>query len=95
MISKSNASKFDISTIPTEPGVYIFKNAKNQIIYIGKAKNLKSRVSSYFSNSEQTQKTHHLIQKIQKIEWIIVYNEFEALLLENKLVKKHKQITRN
>lgn len=90
MISISEASEFNSSEIPTEPGVYIFKDAKGEIIYIGKAKNLRSRVRSYFSNSEQTQKTQHLVPKIRTIEWIVVYNEVESLLLENKLVKQHQ-----
>jgi excinuclease ABC subunit C len=68
----------------------MFMDINGEIIYIGKAKNLRARVRSYFSNSDQTPKTLHLVPKIRTIEWIIVYNEVEALLLENKLVKKHK-----
>jgi len=68
----------------------MFKDSKDKIIYIGKAKNLRARVRSYFSKSDQTPKTLHMVPKIRKIEWIVVYNEVEALLLENKLVKKHK-----
>ncbi|MCW4034959.1 MAG: excinuclease ABC subunit UvrC, partial [Candidatus Bathyarchaeota archaeon] len=90
MISISEQSEFNSSEIPTEPGVYMFKDAKDKIIYIGKAKNLRARVRSYFSKSDQTEKTLHMVPKIRTIEWIIVYNEVEALLLENKLVKKHK-----
>ena len=90
MISISAPSQFNSSEIPTEPGVYLFKDAKGEIIYIGKAKNLRSRVRCYFSSSEQSQKTQHLVPKIRAIEWIIVGNEVEALLLENKLVKQHK-----
>ncbi|MCW4016318.1 MAG: excinuclease ABC subunit UvrC [Candidatus Bathyarchaeota archaeon] len=90
MISISEPSNFNSSEIPTEPGVYLFKDTKNEIIYIGKAKNLRARIRSYFSNSEHTQKTLQLVPKIRTIEWIIVGNELEALLLENKLVKKHK-----
>jgi len=90
VISISAPSEFNSSEIPTEPGVYLFKDDKGEIIYIGKAKNLRSRVRCYFSNSEQSQKTQHLVPKIRAIEWIIVGNEVEALLLENKLVKRHK-----
>ncbi|WGM88440.1 MAG: excinuclease ABC subunit UvrC [Candidatus Bathyarchaeum tardum] len=90
MISLSEPSQFNSSEIPTQPGVYLFKNSKGEIIYIGKAKNLRARVRSYFSKSDQTPKTRHLIARIRSIEWIIVFNEVEALLLENKLVKKHK-----
>ena len=90
VISISVPSEFNSSKLPTEPGVYLFKDGKGEIIYIGKAKNLKSRVRCYFSNSEQSQKTQLLVPKIRVIEWIIVNNEVEALLLENKLVKQHK-----
>lgn len=90
MISVSEPSKFNSSEVPTEPGVYMFKDAKEAIIYIGKAKNLRARVRSYFSGSDQTPKTRILVSRIRGIEWIIVDNEVEALLLENKLVKKHK-----
>lgn len=90
MISLAEPSQFKSSEIPTQPGVYLFKNKNEEIIYIGKAKNLRARVRSYFSKSYQTPKTRHLVARIRSIEWIIVYNEVEALLLENKLVKKHK-----
>lgn len=90
VISISETSQFNSMKIPIEPGVYIFKNSQTEIIYIGKAKNLRSRIRSYFSNSIQSEKTQKLIRKIKTIEWIIVDNEVEALLLENKLVKKHK-----
>jgi excinuclease ABC subunit C len=89
VISISGPSNFKSSEIPTEPGVYLFKDEKGEIIYIGKAKNLRARVRSYFSKSDQTPKTLHLVPKIRTIEWIIVYNEVEALLLENKLIKNH------
>ncbi len=90
LISLSEPSQFNSSEIPTQPGVYLFKNKKDEIVYIGKAKNLRARVRSYFSKSYQTPKTRHLVARIRGIEWIVVYNEVEALLLENKLVKKHK-----
>ena len=90
VISISMPSQFNSSKLPTEPGVYLFQDGKSEIIYIGKAKNLRSRVRCYFSNSEQSQKTQLLVPKIRVIEWIIVDNEVEALLLENKLVKQHK-----
>ncbi len=78
------------SNLPKNPGVYIFKDKFNNIIYIGKAKNLKNRVSSYFSSDHKTSiKTQILVKNINDIEYIIVDNEIEALLLENKLIKKH------
>ena len=82
--------KFDRSTIPKNPGVYIFKDRLNNIIYIGKAKNLKNRVSSYFSSNNHSIKTKFLVKNINDIDYIIVDNEVESLLLENKLIKKHK-----
>jgi excinuclease ABC subunit C len=89
MIRLSDSSEFKSSNIPTESGVYLFSNKKNDIIYIGKANNLRSRVRSYFSDSNQSTKTKQLVSKISGIDWIIVNNETEALLLENRLIKKH------
>ncbi|MEK6954328.1 MAG: excinuclease ABC subunit UvrC [Candidatus Micrarchaeota archaeon] len=85
------ASKSDFSSdsIPIGTGVYIYRDDAGEIIYIGKAKSLRSRVRSYFSNSEQPAKTQMLVSKIRSIDWIVVGNEVEALLLENKLVKQH------
>ena len=76
--------------LPSNPGVYQFLDSKNKIIYIGKAKNLKKRVSSYFSNQGHTGKTAKLISNISFIKHIIVKTESDALLLENNLIKKHK-----
>lgn len=78
------------SSIPNNPGVYLFKNKREEIIYIGKAKNLKKRTSSYFSNKNHSLKTKFLVKQIADIDHIIVDSEVEALLLENKLIKKHK-----
>ncbi len=89
MIQITCPSDFKSQKIPTNPGVYLFKNEQNEIIYIGKAKSLRSRVKSYFSNTDQPAKTRQLVSKIRSIDWIIVNNEVEALLLENKLVKQH------
>ncbi len=76
--------------IPENSGVYIFKNIENKILYIGKAKNLRKRISSYFQKNHTDLKTSLLVKKIKKIEWIITNNEVEALILENNLIKKHK-----
>jgi excinuclease ABC subunit C len=89
MIQLSDLSEFKSSDIPTKPGVYLFSNKKSNIIYIGKANNLRSRVRSYFSDSNQSTKTKQLVSRISGIDWIIVNNETEALLLENRLIKKH------
>jgi len=81
--------KLDYSLIPKNPGCYIYRDNNQEIIYIGKAKNLVNRIRSYFSNSDLSIKTKHLVEKIYSIEWIVVDNEVEALLLENNLIKKH------
>ena len=71
------------------PGVYQFYDDE-KIIYIGKAKNLKKRVSSYFTKSHESKKTRLLVKSIKKIEKIIVDTEMDALLLENNLIKKYQ-----
>ncbi|MGL4561697.1 MAG: excinuclease ABC subunit UvrC [Brevinema sp.] len=75
--------------IPEQPGVYLYKNKQHDIIYIGKAKNLKKRVSSYFNKTHLYLKTHLLVQQIHIIDIIVVENEQEALLLEATLIKQH------
>jgi excinuclease ABC subunit C len=89
MISITDPSQFNGSEIPVEPGVYLFKNDIGTVLYVGKAKNLRSRIRFYFSSSNHAHKTQRLIPQIRDIDWIIVGNEVEALLLENKLVKQH------
>jgi excinuclease ABC subunit C len=80
----------NISKILELPGIYKFFDKNDKIIYIGKAKNLKKRVSSYFSSKDYGIKTKKLISELKKIEIVIVNSEFEALLLENNLIKNHK-----
>lgn len=80
-----------VKVIPKDPGVYFFKNDKRDIIYIGKAKNLRNRVRSYFQkNKYQSPKNISMIKRIEDIEWIVVRNEVEALLTEANLIKKHQ-----
>ena len=80
-----------INNIPTKPGVYQFKNNVGEIIYIGKAKNLRTRVRSYFQkNKYQTPKNQSMIKRITDLDWIVVSTEVEALLTEANLVKEHK-----
>ena len=79
-----------INTIPKKPGVYHFYDENDNIIYIGKAKDLKRRVSSYFSKNHTRIKTKKLVSKIVDIKCIIVETEIDALLLENNLIKKHQ-----
>ncbi len=81
-----------IRTIPTTPGCYLYKNAEGEVIYVGKAKNLRSRVRSYFleANQRNNQKTGSLMREAVDIEYITVANEREALALENNLIKQRK-----
>ncbi len=80
-----------IKSVPTEPGVYFFKDKKNDIIYIGKAINLRNRVRSYFQkNKYQTPKNTSMIKRIIDVEWLVVRNEVEALLTEANLIKQHQ-----
>ena len=79
-----------VKTLPKKPGVYHFYNNKKEIIYIGKAKSLKKRVSSYFTKNHKNLKTKNLIRKTVDINCIIVETEIDALLLENNLIKKHQ-----
>jgi excinuclease ABC subunit C len=78
-----------LPSLPEEPGVYRYFDASDTIIYIGKAKNLKNRVSSYFTNIQgHNTKTRKLVQQICRLEFTIVHSEFDALLLENTLIKQ-------
>ncbi|MCL2173654.1 MAG: excinuclease ABC subunit UvrC [Candidatus Bathyarchaeota archaeon] len=89
MIHLNDPKEFKAIEVPVNPGVYLFKNDEKEILYVGKAKNLRSRVKSYFANIDHPPKTRQLVSKIRNIDFIIVNNEVEALLLENKLIKQH------
>jgi len=80
------------NTIPSQPGIYKYYNGDNELLYVGKAKNLRKRVSSYFSKTYVNYKTHELVQRIQKIEFTIVNNEQDAFLLENSLIKNFQPL---
>lgn len=77
-----------LQTIPTEPGIYKYFDAANELLYVGKAKNLKKRVGSYFNKTLTNYKTHELVQRIHHIEFTIVDSEQDAFLLENALIKQ-------
>lgn len=82
--------KYNISILPESPGVYLMKDEKLEIIYVGKAKNLKKRVSQYFqSYRNHSEKTRSLVSHIKEFEFIATENEIEALILENNLIKKY------
>src|ERR1700748_1159469 len=75
-------------TIPAGPGIYKYFDEKEELIYVGKAKSLRKRVSSYFTKTFTTYKTHELVQRIRRIEFTIVNSEQDAFLLENSLIKQ-------
>ena len=85
-------SKIDLQkkSLPQDPGIYKFFDKSNNIIYVGKAKNLKKRVLSYFNKNHIHHKTKLLVKQVDKIENIVVETEMDALLLENSLIKKFK-----
>lgn len=86
----SDYLKSIVLNLPDSPGVYQYLNAEGTIIYVGKAKNLKRRVYSYFSKEHEPGKTRILVSKIADIRYIVVNTEEDALLLENNLIKKYK-----
>ena len=80
------------TTIPAQPGIYKYFNAANELIYVGKAKHLRKRVSSYFSKSFTNYKTTELVNRIHRIEFTIVNSEQDAFLLENSLIKEYQPL---
>ena len=79
-----------IKLVPSQPGCYLYYDKAGEIIYVGKAKNLKRRVYSYFHKQHESVKTNVLVSQIEKLEYIITDSEVEALILESHLIKKHK-----
>jgi excinuclease ABC subunit C len=77
-------------SLPTEPGIYKYFDSRNELIYVGKAKHLRKRISSYFNKTQQSFKTHELVKRIERIEFTIVDSEQDALLLENSLIKEYR-----
>jgi len=82
--------KIQLTTIPNKPGVYQYYDKEGKLLYVGKAKNLKKRVSSYFNKQHEIGKTRVLVKKIVSIKHIVVETETDALLLENNLIKKYQ-----
>ncbi len=82
--------EIQLKTLPDSPGVYQFFDGEGRMLYVGKAKSLKKRVSSYFTKSHQNGKTRVMVRKIRKIKHIVVPTESDALLLENNLIKEHQ-----
>ena len=87
---KSDAIEIQLKSLPEVPGVYQYFDKQDKIIYIGKAKNVKKRVTSYFNKTVENHKTRVLVKNISRIEHVVVDSEMDALLLENNLIKKHK-----
>ncbi|MCG8577542.1 MAG: excinuclease ABC subunit UvrC [Flavobacteriales bacterium] len=79
-----------IKAIPHSPGIYQYFDKSGKIIYVGKAKNLRKRVQSYFTKSHDSGKTHLLVKRIEDIKYLVVETELDALLLENNLIKKYQ-----
>lgn len=88
----NNRVKTKLSELPKSPGVYFFKNAKGEIIYIGKASLLKRRVTSYFAKNHKDYKTPLLVDNISDVEWLTTGSEIEALFLEAEFIKRHKPL---
>jgi excinuclease ABC subunit C len=81
--------KFKIADLPSKPGIYIYHNFKKQIIYVGKAKNIKNRVSSYFNKKPETFKLAKLVSEIDQIDYLVTDNEVEALIAEYNFIKEY------
>ncbi|MFM7666653.1 MAG: excinuclease ABC subunit UvrC [Bacteroidota bacterium] len=81
---------FKIKSLPENPGIYQYLNSQGQIIYVGKAKNLKKRVSSYFTKNHDNAKTSILVKQIYDLRFVVVSSEFDALILENNLIKEYR-----
>lgn len=82
-----------VKNLPKQPGVYLYKDMDGDVIYVGKAKSLKHRVSSYFTgNLDKRSKTYALVERINDVDTILVESEFEALLLEAELIKKYRPV---
>ena len=90
MSEKSEALALKVKALPNSPGVYQYLDENGTIIYVGKAKNLKNRVSSYFNKNQENRKTIILVRKIVDLQYIVVDTENDALLLENNLIKKYQ-----
>lgn len=90
MAAANDAIAIQLKSLPNKPGVYQFFDKSRTIIYVGKAKDIKKRVSSYFNKQNESGKTRLLVSRIEHIKYIVVDSELDALLLENNLIKEHQ-----
>ena len=90
MIISRKDIRANLSLLPEEPGCYLYRNRSDQVIYVGKAKNLKRRISSYFNREPDSPKTRALLRNFSTVEYMVVATEHDALLLENNLIKQHQ-----
>src|SRR5690554_7969237 len=86
-MSEQPTIELQLKTLPEAPGVYQYFDKENKVLYVGKAKNLKKRVSSYFNKQHDTARINVVVKKIVAIKHIVVATEMDALLLENNLIK--------
>ena len=85
-----NDLRESVKKITTQPGVYLMRDSSKKVIYVGKAKNLKNRVSQYFQKTSHEGKTKALVANIRSFETIVTTSETQALILENDLIKQYK-----
>jgi excinuclease ABC subunit C len=90
MLPSDENLSLKIKTLPEKPGIYQYFDAAGSIIYVGKAKNIKKRVASYFTKNQENGKTRLLVKRIADIQYMVVDSELDALLLENNLIKKYQ-----
>ncbi len=90
IMPKNNKIDTIVKSLPGKPGVYQFFDKNEKVIYVGKAKNLKKRVSSYFTKEHESGKVRVMVKKVEDIEFVVVSTELDALLLENNLIKKYQ-----